>query len=78
MSRVFEALAKAGEEKHTQFQPPVEKVESAVTVEMLVKEKGSIPEPYSNGTISKTNGAVRETHSEFLATSPIPTSTLGQ
>jgi len=46
-SRVFEALARAGDEKHTQFQPLVKKVESAVTVEMLVKEKRSTLEPYS-------------------------------
>ena len=31
MSRVFEALARAGEEKHGQVQRPVEKVESTVT-----------------------------------------------
>jgi hypothetical protein len=43
MSRVFEALARAGEEKHAQVQRPVEKVESAITVEMLVEEKGVNP-----------------------------------
>jgi hypothetical protein len=67
MSRVFEALARAGEEKHAQVQRPVEKVESAITVEMLLEEKGSTPEPYSNGAISKTNGAVHETHQLYPA-----------
>lgn len=62
MSRVFEALARAGEEKHGQVQRPVAKVESPFTVEMLVEEKGSTPEPYLNSAISKTNGAVHETH----------------
>lgn len=60
MSRVFEALERAGDEKHGQVERPVEKVESTVTVEMLVEEKSSIPKLYSNGAISKTNGAVRE------------------
>jgi protein-tyrosine kinase len=67
MSRVFEALARAGEEKHGQVKPPVEKVENSVTVEMLVEEKGSTPEPYSNRAISKTNGAVHETHELYPA-----------
>jgi protein-tyrosine kinase len=67
MSRVFEALARAGEEKHGQVKPPVEKVENSVTVEMLVEEKGSTPEPYSNRAISKTNGAVHETHGLYPA-----------
>jgi protein-tyrosine kinase len=67
MSRVFEALARAGEEKHAQVQRPVEKVESAITVEMLVEEKGSTPEPYSNGAISKTNGAIHKTHELYPA-----------
>jgi len=62
MSRVFEALARAGEEKHGQVQWPVEKVESPFPVEMLVEENGSTPEPYSSGAISKTNGAIHETN----------------
>ena len=68
MSRVFEALARAGEEKHGQVQRPVEKIESAVTVEPPVEGKGLTPEPNSraNGWISKTNGAVHET-SRFIA-----------
>ena len=37
MSRVFEALARAGEEK--QVQRPVEKVESAVTGETVRRRK---------------------------------------
>ncbi len=62
MSRVFEALARAGEEKHGQVQRLVEKIESAVTVEPPVEGKGLTPEPNSraNGWISKTNGAVHE------------------
>lgn len=67
MSRVFEALARAGEEKHGQVQRPVEKVESLSTVEILVEEKRSTPEPYSNSAISKTNGAVHETHELYPA-----------
>ncbi len=67
MSRVFEALARAGEEKHGQVQRPMEKVESNVTGEMLIEEKGSTREPYSNGTISKTNGAFRDTHELYPA-----------
>ena len=39
MSRVFEALARAGEEKHGQFQRPVEKVESTVTGEVAHRRK---------------------------------------
>lgn len=67
MSRVFEALARAGDEKHGQFQRPVEKVESTVTGELLIEEKGSTPEPYSNGAITKTNGAGHETHELYPA-----------
>src|SRR5215475_12421126 len=68
MSRVFEALSRAGEEKHRQVQPPVEKIETIVTAEMLVEEKGSTIEQLSkaNSAISKTNGAAyeaREFHS---------------
>jgi protein-tyrosine kinase len=62
MSRVFEALARAGEEKRVQVARGAEMVGSTVTVEMPVEEKKSTPEPYSNAGISKTNGAIRETH----------------
>ena len=69
MSRVFEALARAGEEKHGQVQRLVEKIESAVTVEPPVEGKGLTPEPNSraNGWISKTNGAVHEHHESLPA-----------
>lgn len=67
MSRVFEALARAGEEKHGQLQRPVEKVESTVTGEVLIEEKGSTPDPYSNGMITNTNGAVHETRELYPA-----------
>ena len=39
MSRVFEALAKAGEEKHGQVQRPVEEIEST----LLTPGKGKGP-----------------------------------
>lgn len=69
MSRVFEALTKAAEAKQRQVESPVEKVESAVTVETPIEGKGSTPEPHSraNGAISKTNGAVHETHESLPA-----------
>jgi protein-tyrosine kinase len=67
MSRVFEALARAGEEKRLQVARAAEKVGSTVTVEIPVEEKRSIPEPYSNAAISKTNGAVHETHELYPA-----------
>ena len=64
MSRVFEALAKAGEEKHGQVQRPVEEVESTVTGGDARRRKRLNPRTRirSNGTISKTNGALHETH----------------
>jgi protein-tyrosine kinase len=63
MSRVFEALARAGEEKHGQVQPPVEEMESTPLTTTPGDKKKSIPEYFgSNGAISKTNGAVHETH----------------
>src|SRR5262245_29033161 len=67
MSRVFEALARAGEEKHEQGPRPVEKVENTNPVETLGEEKGSAHEPYSNGAISKTNGAIHKTHELYPA-----------
>ena len=62
MSRVFEALTKAAEVKQQQFDESSE-VENAVTVETLIESKTSTLDPYAktNG-MSKTNGAVRETH----------------
>src|SRR5215470_15920930 len=63
MSRVFEALTRARDEKQVQVQQPVEKVESTVTVEMLVEENGSTREQFSkaNGLVSKTNGIAHAT-----------------
>src|SRR5262245_49867471 len=69
MSRVFEALSKAGDEKHRQVQPPVERVETLVTAEMLVEEKGSTPEQFSkaNWTVSKSNGVAHATQELYPA-----------
>jgi capsular exopolysaccharide synthesis family protein len=69
MSRVFEALTKAAEAKQQQGEWSVDNVESAVTVEAPVEEKGSSPElhPKANGAISKANGAVRETQHSLPA-----------
>jgi protein-tyrosine kinase len=63
MSRVFEALARAGEEKRGQIQLPTEKVESAIPIETLVEGVGPTLEPFSiaSGSIVRTNGSVRET-----------------
>jgi protein-tyrosine kinase len=62
MSRVFEALARAGEEKRGQIHQP-----ETVTVKMLGEEKASTAEYHSKpiDTISKTNGAVYETHESY-------------
>jgi capsular exopolysaccharide synthesis family protein len=64
MSRVFEALAKAGEEKRGQVQRPVEEIESTLLTPMPGEGKRSTSEQYlgSNGTVSETNGKVHETH----------------
>ncbi len=69
MSRVFEALARAGEEKHGQVQRPMEKVESTLMVETPGEGKGATTESYSraNGAIGKTNGAVNETRDSLPA-----------
>jgi protein-tyrosine kinase len=68
MSRVFEALARAGEEKHGQVQPPVEEIESTLLTTTPGDGKKPIPEHFgSNGAISKTNGVVRETHELYPA-----------
>ena len=63
MSRVFEALTKAGEEKHGQVQRPVEQIESTLLT-APGEGKGPIPEQHfgSNGTLSRTNGKVHEIH----------------
>src|SRR5215510_8538773 len=58
MSRVFEALARAGEEKLGQVKRAAETVGSTVPVELLVEEKRSITETHPNASNSKTNGAV--------------------
>jgi protein-tyrosine kinase len=64
MSRVFEALARAGEEKHGQVQPPVEEIESTLLATTPGDGKKPMPEERfaSNVAISRTNGAVREDH----------------
>ncbi len=64
MSRVFEALTKATEAKRHQSERPAEEVESIVTAEAAVEAKRPIPEQYfrANGAVSRTNGAVHETH----------------
>jgi protein-tyrosine kinase len=69
MSRVFEALARAGDEKHGQVQRAMEQVESAVTVKTPVEGKGSpsAPQSKANDAINKTNGAVHETHESLPA-----------
>ncbi len=68
MSRVFEALARAGEEKHGQVQPPIEEIESTPLATKSGDGKKSIPEHFgSNGAVSKTNGAVHETHELYPA-----------
>jgi protein-tyrosine kinase len=63
MSRVFEALARAGEEKRVQVARPAEKVGSTIPIETLVEGIEPTLEPSSttNGTAVRTNGAVRET-----------------
>jgi len=67
MSRVFEALTRARDEKHPQVQQLMEKVESTVTVDMLVEAKVSTPAQFSkaNGAISQTNGAAHETNQSY-------------
>src|SRR5215510_448007 len=60
MSRVFEALARAGEEKHAQVAPAAEKVGS-ITAEVPVEEKRSTSAPHPTTAISKTNGVAHET-----------------
>src|SRR5215467_4179838 len=62
MSRVFEALTKAGEEKHG-LQRPVEQIENHLQ-KAPEEGKGSTPKPHfkSNGELSRTNGKVHEIH----------------
>jgi protein-tyrosine kinase len=64
MSRVFEALARAGEEKHGQIRSPVEEIESTVLTPMSEEEQTHTLEQHSRpaGTVSGTNGKVHETH----------------
>jgi hypothetical protein len=59
MSRVFEALARADEEKHRQVQLPVEKLESTATVEIPVEEKGSTPKNALQQTVRSVEPMVR-------------------
>ena len=67
MSRVFEALTRAGEEKHGQVQPEVDDIESTLVTTTSGDGKKPIPEQYfgSNGAISQTNGAASETHESY-------------
>jgi protein-tyrosine kinase len=60
MSRVFEALTRAGEEKQAQFQPPIEEIESTLLATTPGDGKKLIPEHFV--AISQTNGAAHETH----------------
>jgi protein-tyrosine kinase len=67
MSRVFEALARAGEEKHAQVQPPVEEMESALLVTTPGEREESTPEQHfgPNGTVGGTNGKAHESHESY-------------
>jgi protein-tyrosine kinase len=64
MSRVFEALARAGEEKHGQVQRPAEEIENALLTATPGDGKKPIPEQQlaPNGPISQTNGRAHQTH----------------
>src|SRR5215813_4616036 len=64
MSRVFEALARAGQEKHGQIQSPVEEIESILLTPMSGEGQTSTLEQHLRpaGTVSGTNGKVHETH----------------
>lgn len=67
MSRVFEALAKAGEEKHGQVQRPVVEIESPVLTPRAGEGEKSTPEQHfvPTGTVSGMNGKVHETHQSY-------------
>lgn len=69
MSRVFEALTRAGAPKSEEPQGTVEKVESAAPGGVPIEEKELSSEPYfgANGTVNGANGAVHETHGLPLA-----------
>src|SRR5882724_4663632 len=64
MSRVFEALTKAGEEKHGQVLQSVEQIESTLLTVPGEGKGPPTPEQHfgSNGTLSRTNAKVREIH----------------
>lgn len=67
MSRVFEALAKAGEEKHGQVQRPVVEIESPLLTPRPGEEETPTLEQrfVPNGTVSGGNGKVHETHESY-------------
>lgn len=64
MSRVFEALAKAGEEKQGGASPPVEQIKSNLLTTTREGNVPSTPQKQSglNGTLTGTNGKGLETH----------------
>ena len=64
MSRVFEALAKAGEEKQGSPSPPVEQIKSNLLTTTREGNVPSIPpqQPGLNGTLTGTNGKGLQTH----------------
>ena len=64
MSRVFEALAKAGEEKQGSAAPPVEQIKSNLLTTTREGNVQSIPpqQPGLNGTLTGTNGKGLQTH----------------
>jgi protein-tyrosine kinase len=66
MSRVFEALTRAGDEKQRQSEWPVEKIGSTLPAEALVA-KPPTSDPYfrANGTVGRANGTVSEAHEFF-------------
>jgi capsular exopolysaccharide synthesis family protein len=66
MSRVFEALTRAGEEKEQQVESPVEKVLTGAT-EATGNEKtlASVQHFKANGTAGKTNGTDPRTHGRY-------------
>jgi protein-tyrosine kinase len=67
MSRVFEALTRAGEEKQRQGEWPAESIENALPAETVIDEKLPTSNHYSmaNGSMARVNGTVSETHELF-------------
>jgi protein-tyrosine kinase len=67
MSRVFEALAKAGDEKRGQVQQSVEEIGNTLpTATPGEDKKPALQQHFGSGvTVSRTNGKVYETHESF-------------